>query len=85
MTGRYREQLQAAERAGTLAQALQEQPLVAQSELRQGTAYFYLGQSENARQHLHQAIQVAQTTGDLWSLCRAWNALSMGLSMLWNV
>jgi tetratricopeptide (TPR) repeat protein len=77
VTGRYHEQLQAAERAGTLAQALQEQPVVAQAESRQGTAYFYLGQSENARQHLEHAIQVAQQTGDLWSLCRAWNCLSM--------
>jgi tetratricopeptide (TPR) repeat protein len=77
VTCRYREQLQAAERAVALAQAAEVLPVVAQAELRQGTAYFYLGQSEQAHQHLQQAIQLAQTAGDLWSLCRAWNALCL--------
>jgi tetratricopeptide (TPR) repeat protein len=76
VSGRYSEQLQAAERATKLAYGVEESPLIAQAEMRQGTAYFNLGQSEKARRLLLHAIEVARQTGDLWSLCRAFNAVS---------
>lgn len=64
-SGQYRENLEAAERAGEIARAVGDERVLAGAEMRRGTALTMVGRPEEARRVLEGAIPLAEKTGDL--------------------
>jgi tetratricopeptide (TPR) repeat protein len=73
LTGRYREMLAAAERAGELARAIGDERLLGEAEERRGTALNVLGQPEEGRRVIEGALPLVEAGGDLVALWRALN------------
>jgi tetratricopeptide (TPR) repeat protein/transcriptional regulator with XRE-family HTH domain len=71
--GRYREQLDAAERAAQIARALNDKRLLAEAEVWRGCALNQLGKLEDGRRTLDDAIPLAEAANDLTSLVHALN------------
>jgi DNA-binding SARP family transcriptional activator/uncharacterized protein (DUF924 family) len=71
--GRHTEELTAAERAVELARVVQNDLILAEAEVRRGSALTNLGHVEEGLQVLERAILLAETAGDLRSLCIALN------------
>ena len=76
-TGRYREQLAAAERALTLAQALGHDLLRTQAEQWRTTALLTLGRPDDALAALEEVIPEAEALGDVSSHLHALNHAAM--------
>ncbi len=70
-TGRYTDELAAAERAAEMATAAGEARLLAEAEQRRGVALMMLGRPDEALPALESAIVRAEAVGDLFVLCRA--------------
>ncbi len=66
-SGRYREQLSAAERAGEVARALNDDALLAQAEQWRSSALLALGRAQEALPVLQEVIPRAEAAGDLSS------------------
>jgi tetratricopeptide (TPR) repeat protein len=71
--GRYREQLQAAERAGDIARIVGDDRMLAEAEVWRGCAQNQLGEMEEGRRVLERAIPLAEAADDLTSLTHALN------------
>jgi tetratricopeptide (TPR) repeat protein len=70
--GQYRELLEAAEQAATLARAVGDEQMLLVAQDRRGAALFVLGRLEEARQVLTtEVIPAASATGNLWLLIGA--------------
>jgi len=76
VSGRYRESVEAAERAAELARAVGDERILAGAEMRRGTGLAVLGQMEDGRALLKGAIQLAEAVGDLETLGIALNNLA---------
>jgi adenylate cyclase len=72
-TGRYREMLDAAERAAELARSIGNDRLLGEAEERRGTAFTMVGRSREARVIIENALPLVEAGGDLLSLWRALN------------
>ena len=72
-TGRYREMLEAARRAGDLARAIGDERLLGEAEERRGVALIILGQPEEGRRAIDGALPLIEAGGDLPVLWRALN------------
>jgi tetratricopeptide (TPR) repeat protein len=77
-SGRYRETLESAQRAGELARAVGDERVLADAEMRRGTALDALGQIEEGRRVLEGSVQLAESAGDLDTLGIALNNLADG-------
>jgi class 3 adenylate cyclase/tetratricopeptide (TPR) repeat protein/DNA-binding XRE family transcriptional regulator len=75
ISGRYAEELRAAERAAELARAAEENRLLAQAQVRRGNAFVLMGHLGDGKQALAQALPLLEATGELRSLCFALNTL----------
>jgi tetratricopeptide (TPR) repeat protein len=71
VTGRYQEQLQVAEQAATVARAVGDPGVLAEAEMRRGTALAHLGRREEGLHVLEEAIPLAEAAGDLGTLSRS--------------
>lgn len=76
-SGRYDAQLGSAQRAAGLARASGDTSILAEAELRRGTALVMLGRPDDGVQALLEAILLAETAGDLTSLSRALTNLTV--------
>jgi class 3 adenylate cyclase/tetratricopeptide (TPR) repeat protein len=76
VSGRYRESVEAAERAGELATAVGDERILAGAEMRRGTGLCLLSQMEEGRKVLQSSIQLAEAAGDLETLGTALNNLA---------
>ena len=76
-SGRYREQLAAAERAGSVARALGDDRLLTQAEQWRSTALLTLGRAEEAIPALEEVIPQAEALGDLSSHLHALNHVAL--------
>jgi tetratricopeptide (TPR) repeat protein/transcriptional regulator with XRE-family HTH domain len=77
-SGRYAEELVAAEQAVDLARSLADDALVAQAQAVHGMALMLLGRPDEAVPALEEATSVGETVGDLLTLSRAFMHL-MGI------
>lgn len=77
VSGKHQEQLQAAERAATLAAAAKDTTLLARAEMRYGTALLMLGRIEEGFHMLDAALRSIEATGDLRNLC--WTINNIGV------
>ncbi|HZS93154.1 MAG TPA: AAA family ATPase, partial [Chloroflexota bacterium] len=75
LTGRYHEQLEATERAASVAREIGDERLLAEAEVWRGCALNQLGRLEEGRAAQEGAISLAEATGDLTSLLHAVNDL----------
>ena len=73
VSGRYTEQLEAAERAAELARAVGDERLLIMAEGRRGVALQLLGRDAEGFQVQEEIIQLAESVGDLDSLFHALN------------
>jgi adenylate cyclase len=71
--GRFRESLQAAERASELARAVGDDRILAEAEVGRGTGLAYVGRREEGLKVLEDAIPLAEAVGDPFTLWRALN------------
>ena len=78
--GRYEESLLAAERAAELARAIDDSALLAEAEMRRGTALYLLGRWEGLTV-LEQAVPLAESLPDTETLDRLLNNLAAGFSL----
>jgi tetratricopeptide (TPR) repeat protein len=76
-TGRYHEQLTAAERAAGLARALHDERLLTQAEQWRSTALLTMGRPEEALPALEEIIPAAEALGDLSSHLHALNQVAL--------
>jgi predicted ATPase/transcriptional regulator with XRE-family HTH domain len=76
-SGRYREQLAAAERAASLARAAGDEALLAQAEQWRSTALLALGRADEALPVLQEVIPKAEAAGDLSSHTHALNHVAL--------
>ena len=76
-SGRYSEQLNVSERAAKLATAVKAPLLLAQAEMRYGTALLMLGRMNEGFRVLDGAIPAIEATGDLRNLCWAINNIGV--------
>jgi class 3 adenylate cyclase/tetratricopeptide (TPR) repeat protein len=76
-SGRYREALDAAERAVELARAAQDDRLLAQAEMRHGQALAVLGRLEDSVSALADVARLLEALGDLQSLSDALNNVAV--------
>jgi tetratricopeptide (TPR) repeat protein len=75
VTGRYTEQLEAAERAASLARQLDDRRLLAGAEVWRGCALNQLGRVDEGRKVQEAAILLADEVGDIATLSHALNDL----------
>ncbi|HEX6817621.1 MAG TPA: AAA family ATPase [Ktedonobacterales bacterium] len=76
-SGRYREQLAAAERAAEVAKALNDDTLLAQAEQWRSSALLALGRSQEALPVLQEVIPRAEAAGDLSSHTHALSRVAL--------
>lgn len=69
--GRYLEALVCAERGATLAREAGQGGVLAESEITRGSALIQLGQWRSGLQALEEAIDIADSASDVYSVCRA--------------
>jgi adenylate cyclase len=77
LVGRYREMLQAAERAAEMADSFGDNRLWGEAEMRRGTALLHLGHPEEAHRVLEGALPRIDAGGDLTTLLFALNNLGV--------
>jgi tetratricopeptide (TPR) repeat protein len=75
-TGRYGEQLEAAERAAEIARAVEDKALLAEAELQRAYSLPWTGRQEDFAPALEGVIRLAEEIGELTTLCRALCAVS---------
>jgi tetratricopeptide (TPR) repeat protein len=83
-SGRYAEELRAAERAIGIAEELGDTSLLAQAKLNRAFSLPWMGTSAEFRHALEDVIVSAEAVGDLPTLLRALNALAHPYSMMGN-
>jgi tetratricopeptide (TPR) repeat protein len=80
LSGRYRDQLAASERAVALSWVVADDRLRGQAEVRRGMALMTLGRLDDAIKAYQTAIPLAEAAQDLDTLYRAYSNLNLGLS-----
>jgi predicted ATPase len=71
--GRFDELLATTEDAGRLAREAGDDAILAEAEMRRGSAIIFLGRSEEALQALERAIRLSESSGNLENLSRSLN------------
>jgi class 3 adenylate cyclase/tetratricopeptide (TPR) repeat protein len=79
---RYQEELDAADRAATLAREAGDERLYAASQVERGTALAHVGRPSDALQALREGVELAEKAGDLTTLQRGLNNTA---SVMWDV
>jgi class 3 adenylate cyclase/tetratricopeptide (TPR) repeat protein len=74
-SGRYAEQLEAAERGAALAAEARQDRLLAQAHVRRANALILMGRLGEAREPLTQALPLLEASGDVRTLCFALSVL----------
>ncbi len=69
--GRYLEALVCAERGATLAREASQGGVLAESEITRGSALIQLGQWRSGLKALEEAVDIADSATDVYSVCRA--------------
>lgn len=77
LTGRYQDMLAAAERGSAIAQAIGDDQLRGEAEMRRGTALSQLHQLEVGQQVLERALPLVEASGDLFTLWSTLNNLGV--------
>ena len=82
LVGRFREQLEQAERGATLARALGDMRLLGEAEQGRGVAMKFLGRTEEGLRTIEGSIPLTEAGGDLHALWRALNNAGAGYDQL---
>jgi tetratricopeptide (TPR) repeat protein len=76
MSGQYAEQLHAAEQAAGFAQVADDQPLLAQANMCQGTALLMLGRLEEALHTFVGCLPALKSSGNLCDMANTWHNIA---------